>query len=290
MSVTSADVAVSLEHVRRTYGGDQPVVALDDVDVRFLRGTATAVMGPSGSGKSTLLHCAAGLDRPDAGTVRIGATDLAAMSEKRLTELRRSRVGFVFQAFNLVGALNVEQNILLPSRLSGERPDPAWVAEVVGRVGLGDRLRHRPAQLSGGQQQRVAIARALVTRPEVIFCDEPTGALDTRTAAEVLSLLRSAVDQAGQTVVMVTHDPVAASYADRVVVLADGRIVRDMPQPGAERIAEHLAHLGGHESVAQPVGQSAAQSVGRTGVQSFAGPAAQSLVRATARPTVRGEG
>ncbi|MGW9492954.1 ABC transporter ATP-binding protein [Streptomyces prasinus] len=290
MSVTSADVAVSLEHVRRTYGGDQPVVALDDVDVRFLRGTATAVMGPSGSGKSTLLHCAAGLDRPDAGTVRIGATDLAAMSEKRLTELRRSRVGFVFQAFNLVGALNVEQNILLPSRLSGERPDPAWVAEVVDRVGLGDRLRHRPAQLSGGQQQRVAIARALVTRPEVIFCDEPTGALDTRTAAEVLSLLRSAVDQAGQTVVMVTHDPVAASYADRVVVLADGRIVRDMPQPGAERIAEHLAHLGGHESVAQPV----ARPVGRSGAQSFAGPAAQSLaqspVRATARPTVRGEG
>ncbi|MFI8858992.1 ABC transporter ATP-binding protein [Streptomyces prasinus] len=294
MSVTSADVAVSLEHVRRTYGGDQPVVALDDVDVRFLRGTATAVMGPSGSGKSTLLHCAAGLDRPDAGTVRIGATDLAAMSEKRLTELRRSRVGFVFQAFNLVGALNVEQNILLPSRLSGERPDPAWVAEVVGRVGLGDRLRHRPAQLSGGQQQRVAIARALVTRPEVIFCDEPTGALDTRTAAEVLSLLRAAVDQAGQTVVMVTHDPVAASYADRVVVLADGRIVRDMPQPGAERIAEHLAHLGGHESVAQPVAQPVARPVARSGAQSFAGPAAQSLaqslVRATARPTVRGEG
>ncbi|SDC18561.1 ABC transporter ATP-binding protein [Streptomyces prasinopilosus] len=286
MSVTSADVAVSLEHVRRTYGGDQPVVALDDVDVRFARGTATAVMGPSGSGKSTLLHCAAGLDRPDAGTVRIGSTDLASLSEKRLTELRRSRVGFVFQAFNLVGALNVEQNILLPSRLSGQRPDPAWVAEVVDRVGLGNRLRHRPAQLSGGQQQRAAIARALVTRPEVIFCDEPTGALDTRTAADVLSLLRSVVDQAGQTVVMVTHDPVAASYADRVVVLADGRIVRDMPQPGAERIAEHLAHLGGRESDARPV----AQSVGRTAAQTFAGPAAQSLARATARPAVRGEG
>ncbi|WP_055693924.1 ABC transporter ATP-binding protein [Streptomyces prasinopilosus] len=286
MSVTSADVAVSLEHVRKTYGGDQPVVALDDVDVRFARGTATAVMGPSGSGKSTLLHCASGLDRPDAGTVRIGSTDLASMSEKRLTELRRSRVGFVFQAFNLVGALNVEQNILLPSRLSGQRPDPAWVAEVVDRVGLGDRLRHRPAQLSGGQQQRAAIARALVTRPEVIFCDEPTGALDTRTAADVLSLLRSVVDQAGQTVVMVTHDPVAASYADRVVVLADGRIVRDMPQPGAERIAEHLAHLGGRDFAARP----AAPSLGQAAAQTFAGSAAQSLARATARPAVRGEG
>ncbi|MET8220950.1 ABC transporter ATP-binding protein [Streptomyces hirsutus] len=262
MSVTSADVAVSLERVHKTYGGDQPVVALDGVDVRFVRGTATAVMGPSGSGKSTLLHCAAGLDRPDTGTVRIGATDLASMSEKRLTELRRSRVGFVFQAFNLIGALNVEQNILLPSRLSGQRPDPAWVVEVVARVGLGDRLRHRPSQLSGGQQQRVAIARALVTRPEVIFCDEPTGALDTRTAADVLALLRSVVDQAGQTVVMVTHDPVAASYADRVVVLADGRIVRDMPQPGAERIAEHLAHLGRPQSFGRPTAQSVARREG----------------------------
>ncbi|MFI5567034.1 ABC transporter ATP-binding protein [Streptomyces sp. NPDC051740] len=254
MSLTPADVAVGLDHVHKTYGGDQPVVALDDVSAVFTRGTATAVMGPSGSGKSTLLHCAAGLDRPDSGTVRIGATDLSSMSEKRLTELRRDRVGFVFQAFNLVGALNVEQNILLPSRLSGRRPDPAWVAEVIGRVGLGDRLRHRPAQLSGGQQQRVAVARALVTRPEVIFCDEPTGALDTRTAADVLALLRSVVDRFGQTVVMVTHDPVAASYADRVLVLADGRIVRDMAQPGAERIAGHLALLGRRQPVASREG------------------------------------
>ncbi|MFE1260931.1 ABC transporter ATP-binding protein [Streptomyces albogriseolus] len=241
--------AVALERVRRTYGGEQPVVALDDVSAEFPRGTATAVMGPSGSGKSTLLHCAAGLDRPDSGRVRIGATDLSSLSEKKLTELRRARVGFVFQAFNLVGALNVEQNILLPSRLAGLRPDPAWVDEVVGRVGLGERLRHRPAQLSGGQQQRVAIARALVTRPEVIFCDEPTGALDTRSAAAVLDLLRSAVDAYGQTVVMVTHDPVAASYADRVLILADGRIVRDMERSGAERIAEQLA-LPGHRQPA----------------------------------------
>jgi ABC-type lipoprotein export system ATPase subunit len=254
MSVTPADDAVSVERVSKTYGDEQAVVALADVDARFFRGTMTAVMGPSGSGKSTLLHCAAGLDRPTSGRVRIGGTDLSSMSEKQLTKLRRSRVGFVFQAFNLVGALTVEQNIMLPSRLSGSRPDRAWIAEVIGRVGLGDRLRHRPSQLSGGQQQRVAIARALVTRPEVIFCDEPTGALDTQTAAEVLALLRSVVDEAGQTLIMVTHDPNAASYADRVMVLADGRIVQDMPQPGAERIAEQLALLGRRQPVASREG------------------------------------
>ena len=247
-----SDHAVSVEQLTRTYGGDQPVVALAGVDAGFLRGTVTAVMGPSGSGKSTLLHCAAGLDRPTSGRVLLGGTDLSSMSERQLTKLRRSRLGFVFQAFNLVGALNVEQNILLPSRLAKQRPDPAWFAEVIDRVGLGDRMRHRPSELSGGQQQRVAIARALVTRPEVIFCDEPTGALDTHTAAEVLGLLRSVVDDTGQTVIMVTHDPVAASYADRVMVLADGRIVQDMPQPGAERIAEQLARLG-RRPVAEPV-------------------------------------
>jgi putative ABC transport system ATP-binding protein len=254
-SPPSTHYAVNVERVSRTYGGgDQPVVALAEVDAGFARGTMTAVMGPSGSGKSTLLHCAAGLDRPTSGRAWIGATDLTTMSEKRLTELRRDRVGFVFQAFNLVGALTVEQNILLPSRLSGRRPDRAWLAEVIERVGLSDRLRHRPAELSGGQQQRVAIARALVTRPEVIFCDEPTGALDTQTAAEVLALLRSVVDRAGQTVIMVTHDPVAASYANRVMVLADGRIVQDMPQPGAQRIAEQLAMLGRRRPVANREG------------------------------------
>ncbi|MER6442783.1 ABC transporter ATP-binding protein [Streptomyces sp. NPDC001185] len=229
-----------MEGVSKTYGDKQPVVALDSVDVHFRRGTSTAVMGPSGSGKSTLLHCAAGLDRPTSGQVRIGGIDLSSLSEKELTKLRRGRVGFVFQAFNLVAALTVEQNIMLPSRLSRRAPDPLWVREVVERVGLGSRLRHRPSELSGGQQQRVAIARALVSRPEVIFCDEPTGALDTKTAAEVLALLRSVVDEAGQTVIMVTHDPVAASYADRVMVLTDGRIGQDMPQPGAARIAEQL--------------------------------------------------
>jgi ABC-type lipoprotein export system ATPase subunit len=181
--------------------------------------------------------------------VLIGDTELSTLSETRLTELRRTRIGFVFQAFNLIGALTVEENILLPFRLSGARPDRGWLDHVVTRVGIGDRLRHRPAELSGGQQQRVAIARALVTRPEVIFCDEPTGALDTETAAEVLALLRTVVDESGQTVVMVTHDPVAASYADRVVVLADGRIVHDTPQPGAERIAEQLARLGRRQRV-----------------------------------------
>ncbi len=233
--------AVRVQGLTRKYG---PVTALAGVDVGFRRGTFTAVMGPSGSGKSTLLQTAAGLDRPTAGQVWLGDTELSRLNETKLTKLRRTRIGFVFQAFNLIGALSVEENIMLPLRLAGTRPDRRWLAQVIERVGLGERLTHRPAELSGGQQQRVAIARALATRPEVIFCDEPTGALDTQTAAEVLTLLRSVVDEHGQTVVMVTHDPVAASYADRVLVLADGRIVTDLPQIGAERIAEQLAALG----------------------------------------------
>ncbi|NGM15824.1 ABC transporter ATP-binding protein [Verrucosispora sp. WMMA2044] len=247
-----ADPAVRVIQLARTYGsGPQAVTALAGVDAEFHRGTFTAVMGPSGSGKSTLLQTAAGLDRPSSGQVWIGGQDLSRLSETKLTKLRRSRIGFVFQAFNLIGALTVEENIHLPLRLSGVRPDAAWLRQVVERVGLGDRLHHRPAELSGGQQQRVAIARALAMRPEVIFCDEPTGALDTQTAADVLALLRSVVDDAQQTVIMVTHDPVAASYADRVMVLADGRIVRDMPQPGAEQIAEQLAWLGRRQLVTQ---------------------------------------
>jgi putative ABC transport system ATP-binding protein len=214
------------------------------VDIAFDPGTFTAVMGPSGSGKSTLLHCAAGLDRLTDGTALLAGTDLAGLSEAALTRLRRSRVGFVFQAFNLVSALTVRENILLPSRLAHVRPDRRWLAEVVSRVGLDGRLRHRPAQLSGGEQQRVAIARALSVRPQVIFCDEPTGALDSSTAAQVLGLLRQAVDVDRQTVVMVTHDPIAAAYADRVVLLADGRIVDDLMAPGAEQIGERLVRLG----------------------------------------------
>ncbi|MEU8327806.1 ABC transporter ATP-binding protein [Micromonospora sp. NPDC048839] len=236
--------AVRVEQLTRVYtAGRNQVTALAGIDVGFDRGTFTAVMGPSGSGKSTLLQTAAGLDRPTSGRVVIGGTDLSGLSETRLTELRRTRIGFVFQAFNLIGALTVEENILLPLRLAGVRPDRAWLAQVVERVGLTDRLHHRPAALSGGQQQRVAIARALATRPEVIFSDEPTGALDSRTAAEVLTLLRAVVDEHGLTVVMVTHDPIAASYADRVLVLADGAIVADLPQLGAAGIAEHLASL-----------------------------------------------
>ncbi|MEV4766709.1 ABC transporter ATP-binding protein [Micromonospora chokoriensis] len=236
--------AVRVEQLTRVYdAGRNQVTALAGIDVGFDRGTFTAVMGPSGSGKSTLLQTAAGLDRPTSGRVVIGGTDLSGLSETRLTELRRTRIGFVFQAFNLIGALTVEENIVLPLRLAGVRPDRAWLTQVVERVGLTDRLHHRPAALSGGQQQRVAIARALATRPEVIFSDEPTGALDSRTAAEVLTLLRAVVDEHGLTVVMVTHDPIAASYADRVLVLADGAIVADLPQLGAAGIAEHLASL-----------------------------------------------
>ncbi|GAA5186675.1 ABC transporter ATP-binding protein [Rugosimonospora acidiphila] len=241
--------AVALRAVQKVYGrrGSQ-VRALDGIDIDFRTGTFTAVMGPSGSGKSTLLQCAAGLDRPSAGTVTLAGTDLANLSETGLTKLRRTRIGFIFQAFNLVSALNVRDNILLPSRLARSRPDRTWVAEVVRRVGLDGRLRRRPAQLSGGEQQRVAIARALSVRPEVIFCDEPTGALDTNTAAQVLTLLRQAVDDDGQTVVMVTHDPVAASYADRVVFLADGRIVDDLSAPGIDAIADRLVRLAGRRA------------------------------------------
>ncbi|MFI5706625.1 ABC transporter ATP-binding protein [Kribbella sp. NPDC051620] len=220
--------AVRVEQLTRIYvAGDQRVAALDNVDASFARGTFTAVMGPSGSGKSTLLQTAAGLDRPTSGRVWVGDQELSRLSEAKLTRLRRSEIGFVFQNLNLVGALTVEENIMLPLRLSGVQVDREWLAEVVERVGMKERLRHRPAELSGGQQQRVAIARALAMRPTVVFADEPTGALDSHTAADVLGLLRSIVDERGQTIIMVTHDQPAASYADRVLVLADGRIMSD---------------------------------------------------------------
>ncbi|OLF07634.1 ABC transporter [Actinophytocola xinjiangensis] len=236
---------VQLADVRRSYGGKRNrVTALDGVSAGFARATFTAVMGPSGSGKSTFLHCAAGLDRPTSGTVTLEDQDLGALSEVELTRLRRDRVGFVFQAFNLMPALTVQDNITLPLRLARRRANPKLVAQVIDQVGLGERRKHLPAQLSGGQQQRVAIARALVTRPAVLFADEPTGALDTRTARDVLGLLRRSVGEAGQTVVMVTHDPVAASYADRVVFLADGRLVGELLAPTAEAVAERMTHLG----------------------------------------------
>jgi putative ABC transport system ATP-binding protein len=204
--------------------------------------TFTAVMGPSGSGKSTLLQCAAGLDRPTGGQVFLGDTELTRLSESKLTLLRRDRIGFVFQAFNLLPALTAEQNVALPLRLAGRRPARAHVLDVLERVGLRDRARHRPGELSGGQQQRVALARALVTRPDVLFADEPTGALDSATGREVLALLREMVDQ-GQTVIMVTHDPVAASYADRVLFLADGSLRDELHDPSAERIAARMTRL-----------------------------------------------
>ncbi|MEU2249368.1 ABC transporter ATP-binding protein [Streptomyces sp. NPDC019224] len=237
--------AVQLEAVSKVYGkGQGAVAALREVSVRIPSGSFTAVMGPSGSGKSTFLHCAAGLDTPSSGSVRLGDTELAGMNETKLTKLRRRRVGFVFQSFNLIPSLDVLENITLPMRLAGARVERAWLDEIVVRVGLTGRVGHRPAELSGGQQQRVAIARALVTRPEVVFGDEPTGALDTVTAREVLTLLRDVTDAMGQTVVMVTHDPMAASYADTVLFLADGRIVDAMTEPTADRVAERMTRLG----------------------------------------------
>jgi putative ABC transport system ATP-binding protein len=241
----AAPAAVAVHDVRKVHGhGDGAVVALDGVSVALPTGSFTAIMGPSGSGKSTFLNVAAGLDRPTSGTVMLGDTDLSRLSERRLTILRRERIGFVFQAFNLMPSLTVAQNIALPLRLDGRRAKRGVVRDVAARVGLEDRLRHRPAQLSGGQQQRVAIARALVTRPEVVFADEPTGALDTRTGLAVLQLLRDVVDRDGGTVVMVTHDPVAAAHADQVVMLADGRLAGTLIAPDADEVAEALAHLG----------------------------------------------
>ncbi|MEU6989559.1 ABC transporter ATP-binding protein [Streptomyces sp. NPDC046465] len=238
------DWAVELRGVRRQYGrGAGAVHALAGIDLALPRGSFTAVMGPSGSGKSTFLQCAAGLDRPSTGTVHLGGTEITGMSENKLTALRRTRLGFVFQAFNLLPSLTVEQNVVLPMRLAGHRPDRRKAAEMLTRVGLGDKGRRRPGQLSGGQQQRVAIARALVTEPDVIFADEPTGALDTTTATEILGLLRSAVDGMGATVVMVTHDPSAAAYADRVLFLADGSLVDRLERASAAQIAARMTSL-----------------------------------------------
>ncbi|WP_443051194.1 ABC transporter ATP-binding protein [Streptomyces sp. JV185] len=226
-------------------------------------GTFTAVMGPSGSGKSTLLHCAAGLDRPTSGTVEVGGVRLTGLSERRLTLLRRDRIGFVFQAFNLLPSLTAAQNVALPLRLAGRRPSRTEVRDALARVGLADRARHRPAELSGGQQQRVALARALITRPAVLFGDEPTGALDTATGRGVMEMLRELVDGEGQTVVMVTHDPVAAAYADRVVFLVDGRVADDLAGPGAERIAARMTAgrgAAGHRAAAGSVADRAREA------------------------------
>jgi putative ABC transport system ATP-binding protein len=230
--------------LRKVYGeGDAAVEALRGIDARFAAAEFTAIMGPSGSGKSTLLHCLAGLDTPTSGQVFIGDVDITALKDKQLTELRRDKVGFVFQSFNLVPTLNAKENITLPLDIAGRDVDGAWFDTVVDAIGLRDRLSHRPSELSGGQQQRVAGARALVSRPEIVFADEPTGNLDSRSGAELLSFLRDAVKQHGQTIVMVTHDANAASYADRVVFLADGLIVDEMRDPTAERVLDRLKSL-----------------------------------------------
>jgi putative ABC transport system ATP-binding protein len=238
------DFAANASAATKVYGrGDTAVVALDAVTVGFAVGTFTAVMGPSGSGKSTLLHCVAGLDSLSSGRVFIGGTDITGLSDKKLTRLRRDRVGFVFQSFNLIPTLTAAENIALPSSLAGRRPDRAWLDHVVRTVGLQDRLSHRPSELSGGQQQRVAVARALVSRPAIVFADEPTGNLDSRASTEVLTLLRTAANEMNQTIVMVTHDSTAAGYADRVVFLADGRITDEMSAPTAERVLDRMKHL-----------------------------------------------
>ena len=238
-------VAARTEQARKVYGeGATQVVALDDVTVEFNTGQFTAIMGPSGSGKSTLLHCVAGLDSLTSGRVFIGDTDLTSLDDKRLTLLRRERVGFVFQTFNLVPTLDALENITLPLALAGEKPDTDWIDTIVSTLGLGDRLAHRPSELSGGQQQRVAVARALSSRPAIIFADEPTGNLDSRASAEILHFLKRAVDELRQTVVMVTHDPVAASYATRVVFLGDGRVVDELADPTAESVLDRLKQLG----------------------------------------------
>ncbi len=236
--------AVLIESVTKRYGiGPGTVTALDRVSLSFPAGSFTAVMGPSGSGKSTLLQCAAGLDRPDSGKVSIGGTELSGLGETALTRLRRDQVGFVFQSFNLMPSLTAAQNVELPLRLAGRKADPKAVGAALATVGLADRARHRPSELSGGQQQRVAIARALVTSPEVLFADEPTGALDTKTSGAVLDLLSGMVAEHGQTVIMVTHDPVAAAYADRVIFLADGRIAGTVECPTAEAVAARMTRL-----------------------------------------------
>jgi putative ABC transport system ATP-binding protein len=238
--------AARAEALTKVYGeGDAEVRALDGVTVSFAAGEFTAIMGPSGSGKSTLLHCLAGLDTPTSGRVFVGETDLTELSERDLTRLRRDRVGFVFQAFNLVPTLSAAENITLPLDIAGRSPDRAWFDQVVDTIGLRDRLSHRPNELSGGQQQRVAGARALVSRPDIVFADEPTGNLDSRSGQELLAFLRDAVRRHGQTIVMVTHDANAASYADRVVFLADGRVVSELRAPTAASVLDRLKSLEG---------------------------------------------
>jgi putative ABC transport system ATP-binding protein len=245
-TATATEIAARAVDLWKVYGtGEAQVIALRGVNVALERGHYTAIMGPSGSGKSTLMHCLAGLDSVTRGEVYIGDTKVTGLGDSGLTKLRRDKVGFIFQQFNLLPTLTAEENILLPMSIAGRRPDQQWYDTVIATVGLGDRLKHRPTQLSGGQQQRVACARALVARPEVIFADEPTGNLDSRASAEVLGFLRNSVREYGQTIVMVTHDPNAASFSDHVLFLVDGRIVDEMANPTAEKVLDLMKKLGG---------------------------------------------
>jgi len=244
-NASPATPAARAEQATKHYGsGDNLVRALDGIDVSFERGKFSAIMGPSGSGKSTLMHCLAGLDSLTSGRVYIGDVELSALNDRELTKLRRAKVGFIFQAFNLIPTLTAEENIVLPLTLGNEEGDKEWIDRVVRTISLQDRLDHRPSELSGGQQQRVAVARALASKPEIIFADEPTGNLDSRTGGEVLKFMRQAVDELGQTIVMVTHDAVAASFADRIVFLADGRLAGELLEPTPERVLDRLKNLG----------------------------------------------
>jgi putative ABC transport system ATP-binding protein len=246
LSPPNVGVAARAVDASKIYGsGEAEVRALNNISVAFQSARLTAIMGPSGSGKSTLLHCMAGLDRLTTGQIFLGEIDISHSSEKELTLIRRDKLGFIFQAYNLIPTLNALENITLPMSLAGTKPDPAWLDTIVQTVRLGDRLDHRPAELSGGQQQRVAVGRALLSRPEIVFADEPTGNLDSRSGAEILTFMRKAVDDLNQTIVMVTHDPIAAAYADRVVFLADGAIVDELDTPNADSIIDKMKSLGG---------------------------------------------
>jgi len=245
MTPQTSTIAASTTSATKVYGsGDDAVYALRDVTVDFYEGQFTAIMGPSGSGKSTLMHCIAGLDELSSGSAIIDGTDLSTLKDKELTELRREKIGFVFQSFNLVPTLTANENIRLPLMLGNNKGDEAWIQKVIDTVHLQDRLTHRPSELSGGQQQRVAVARALASQPRIIFADEPTGNLDSMTGAEILTFMRKAVDDLGQTIVMVTHDPVAAAYADRIIFLADGHVVNEMTEPTADRVLDLMKSIG----------------------------------------------
>ena len=244
-STTTVAAAAGCVDLSKIYGkGESEVRALDGVTISFPKGRFTAIMGPSGSGKSTLMHCCAGLDEATSGQVFVGDIEITSLGERELTQLRRDRLGFIFQSYNLVPTLNAIENITLPMMLAGRKGDQAWIDEVVTTVGLANRLKHRPSELSGGQQQRVAVARALASRPDIVFADEPTGNLDSKTGAEILSFMKRAASEMGQTIVMVTHDPIAASYTDNVLFLADGKVDGEMSEPTAQRVLDRMRGLG----------------------------------------------